>query len=99
MQVSFQSKLCLAACTLISAYSAYSNPKGWLTSFVIGVLMGTYDGYHNRHTAEQTKWPDIQGQTYLIHRVKELSTLSLARSMPGWKTTTLLAINCINEFY
>jgi hypothetical protein len=41
MQVSFQSKLCLTACTLISAYSAYSKPTYWITSFAIGVLMGT----------------------------------------------------------
>lgn len=40
MQVSLQSAVCLTTCTLISAYSAYSNYLSWVSCFAFGIIWG-----------------------------------------------------------
>jgi hypothetical protein len=52
MQVSLQSKLCLGATVAFQAYFAYSNPKRWITCFVIGGLAGTLIGRLNLHQVQ-----------------------------------------------
>jgi hypothetical protein len=53
MQVSLQSKVCLATCVAINAYDAYSNYASWVSFFVIGLLRGSYSGSADLQNARQ----------------------------------------------
>jgi hypothetical protein len=94
MYVSLQSKVCLGACVVISAYAAYSNPARWLTSFAVGVLLGNFWGHSDLQAAREGHfgWGESKDRKVIANAVE-----SLANSMPGLVTTAinLLALGLI----
>jgi len=57
MQVSLQSTVYLGVCTAINAYAAFSNPVHWVTTFAIGILIGTYYGRSDLRAAREGYQP------------------------------------------
>ncbi len=103
MRVSAQSIVCLGTCVAINAYAAYSNPVRWVTTFALGVLLGTGIGRSDLRAAREGHQPgNKMGQGWDAGKdqaIRENAVKSLASSMPGLAITAinLLALGLISQ--
>jgi hypothetical protein len=103
MHISLESKLYLGTCIVAGVYNAYQNPVRWITTFAIGLLIGTSSGRSDLKRARDGDQPgNNMGMGYDEVRDKEIkkeAVLSLASSMPGIVTTAinLLAFGLISK--
>src|SRR4051812_33095412 len=103
MRVSAQSIVCLGTCAAINAYVAYSNPVPWVTTFALGVLMGTYYGGSDLRAAQdgyQSGNDMVLGLDPSKDQIIRRNVVnSLASPMPGLVLTAvnLLALGLISQ--
>jgi hypothetical protein len=99
MQVSLQSKVCLATCAAISAYAAYSNPARWVTWYVVSALAETIFCRSDFLAAKEGHKTEFRCMWGEDKEIRQKAIKSLANSMPGLVTTAinLLALGVISQ--
>jgi len=84
MQVSLQSVAYTVTCSIVATYNAYVNPAHWISCFVIGLFLGTCQGYFWRYAAET--------EVFRWAVKKETAVEVLTSSMPGLGITIINVI-------